>query len=132
MQPPHNKDVVISTFFFFSFVTHLFHLISSFLVPGTDVILRTHSLRHFSPPDFTNQLTVYSYVPYTEENSDITACGIPIDYNASTEWANKKVVLFAVPGTCQLPAATVKLLTSTWVLSHLAALRATYPATLRI
>ena len=28
----------------------------------------------------------------------MTACGIPINYNASKEWANKKVVLFSVPG----------------------------------
>lgn len=38
------------------------------------------------------------YVPYTAESESITACGIPINYNASKEWANKKVVLFAVPG----------------------------------
>ncbi|RVX66207.1 putative peroxiredoxin pmp20 [Exophiala mesophila] len=41
---------------------------------------------------------VFSYVPYTPESEAITACGIPINYNASKEWANKKVVLFAVPG----------------------------------
>ncbi|KAA6413895.1 MAG: allergen Asp F3 [Lasallia pustulata] len=41
---------------------------------------------------------VFSYVPYTEEKGDITACGIPQNYNASKEFANKKVVLFAVPG----------------------------------
>ncbi|KAK5064742.1 hypothetical protein LTR84_000576 [Exophiala bonariae] len=41
---------------------------------------------------------VFSYVPYTPESSEITACGIPINYNASKEWADKKVVLFAVPG----------------------------------
>src|SRR5277367_2312788 len=84
---------------------------------------------------------VFSYIPYTPETSDITACGIPINYDASkgtsffhqappylslnafipvphrlslthpvpllypnkqqltarSEWANKKVVLFAVP-----------------------------------
>ncbi|TAQ85542.1 hypothetical protein B7494_g6131 [Chlorociboria aeruginascens] len=40
----------------------------------------------------------FSYVPYTPENSDITSCGIPINYNASKEWAGKKVVLFSVPG----------------------------------
>lgn len=39
------------------------------------------------------------YIPYTEEKSDITACGVPIQYNASKEWADKKVVLFSVPGT---------------------------------
>jgi len=25
----------------------------------------------------------FSYVPYTEENGDITSCGIPITYDAS-------------------------------------------------
>jgi len=40
----------------------------------------------------------FSYVPYKEEASDITSCGIPQTYNASKEWADKKVVLFAVPG----------------------------------
>lgn len=28
----------------------------------------------------------------------MTACGIPVAYNASKEWADKKVVLFSVPG----------------------------------
>jgi len=40
----------------------------------------------------------FSYVPYTPEKDDITACGIPINYDASKEWADKKVVLFSVPG----------------------------------
>ncbi|KZF20896.1 Redoxin [Xylona heveae TC161] len=44
------------------------------------------------------QDVVFSYVPYTEEKSDITACGIPQNYNASKEFAGKKVVLFSVPG----------------------------------
>lgn len=38
------------------------------------------------------------YIPWTEDSGDITACGIPINYNASKEWADKKVVLFSVPG----------------------------------
>jgi alkyl hydroperoxide reductase 1 len=38
------------------------------------------------------------YVPWTPENSEVTSCGIPQNYNASKEWADKKVVLFAVPG----------------------------------
>ncbi|KAI9749565.1 MAG: hypothetical protein M4579_006827 [Chaenotheca gracillima] len=41
---------------------------------------------------------VFSTVPYTPESSEITSCGIPQNYNASKEWADKKVVLFAVPG----------------------------------
>ncbi|EEA27291.1 Peroxiredoxin Asp f3 [Talaromyces marneffei ATCC 18224] len=49
---------------------------------------------------------VFSYIPYSEESSEITACGIPVSYNASKEWADKKVVLFSVPGaftpTCSL------------------------------
>lgn len=49
----------------------------------------------------------HSYVPYTEEKGDITSCGIPQNYNASKEFANKKVVLFAVPGTCSLPVPSV-------------------------
>ncbi|EXJ66098.1 oxidoreductase [Cladophialophora psammophila CBS 110553] len=45
------------------------------------------------PPD-----VVFSYVPYTPESASITSCGIPQNYDASKEWADKKVVLFAVPG----------------------------------
>ncbi|KAL6721905.1 peroxiredoxin type-2 [Lecanora helva] len=40
----------------------------------------------------------FSWVPYTEEKSALTSCGIPQPYNASAEFADKKVVLFAVPG----------------------------------
>jgi len=45
------------------------------------------------PEDIT-----FSYVPYTEDKSGVTACGIPVKYNASKEVKNKKVVLVAVPG----------------------------------
>ncbi|KAJ6261651.1 Peroxiredoxin-2B [Drechslerella dactyloides] len=41
---------------------------------------------------------VFKYVPYTDEKADIKACGIPVTYDASKEFAGKKVVLFAVPG----------------------------------
>ncbi|EEH35128.1 peroxisomal matrix protein [Paracoccidioides lutzii Pb01] len=40
----------------------------------------------------------FSYVPWTEEKGEITACGLPQPYDASKEWADKKVVLFSVPG----------------------------------
>ncbi|KAH8811459.1 peroxisomal matrix protein [Xylogone sp. PMI_703] len=40
----------------------------------------------------------FTYIPYSPESSDITACGIPIKYDASKEWADKKVVLFSLPG----------------------------------
>ncbi|KAL1995567.1 hypothetical protein VTN49DRAFT_1754 [Thermomyces lanuginosus] len=50
------------------------------------------------PGDSFPNDVVFSYIPYTEEKSDITACGVPIQYNASKEWADKKVVLFSVPG----------------------------------
>ncbi|EEH06313.1 allergen Asp F3 [Histoplasma capsulatum G186AR] len=40
----------------------------------------------------------FSYIPWSEEKGDITACGVPRTYDASKEWADKKVVLFAVPG----------------------------------
>ncbi|BAE62738.1 Redoxin [Aspergillus flavus] len=41
---------------------------------------------------------VFSYIPYTEEADKFNVCGIPINYNASKEWADKKVILFALPG----------------------------------
>ncbi|KAJ5612082.1 hypothetical protein N7510_005276 [Penicillium lagena] len=41
---------------------------------------------------------VFKYIPWSEESGDMNACGIPINYNASKEWADKKVVLFSVPG----------------------------------
>ncbi|KAB8209631.1 PRX5like [Aspergillus parasiticus SU-1] len=50
------------------------------------------------PGDSFPENVVFQYVPWTEEKGDITACGIPIPYNASKEWADKKVVLFSVPG----------------------------------
>ncbi|KAL1982469.1 hypothetical protein VTN96DRAFT_1260 [Rasamsonia emersonii] len=50
------------------------------------------------PGDTFPSDVVFEYIPWTEEKSDITACGIPVKYNASKEWADKKVVLFALPG----------------------------------
>ncbi|KAJ6015243.1 Peroxiredoxin Pen c 3 [Penicillium herquei] len=44
------------------------------------------------------QDVVFSYIPWSEDASEITSCGIPINYYASKEWANKKVILFALPG----------------------------------
>jgi alkyl hydroperoxide reductase 1 len=52
---------------------------------------------------------IHRYIPWSEESEDIKACGIPINYNASKEWADKKVVLFALPGTS--PPAEVRSLT---------------------
>jgi len=49
---------------------------------------------------------VFSTVPYVEESA-ITSCGIPQNYNASKEFANKKVVLFSVPGAFT-PGCSVK------------------------
>ncbi|KAL8738084.1 MAG: hypothetical protein Q9181_001070 [Wetmoreana brouardii] len=40
----------------------------------------------------------FTYIPYTEEKGDILTCGVPITYDASKEFAGKKVVLFATPG----------------------------------
>ncbi|KAI9042106.1 peroxiredoxin family protein [Aspergillus affinis] len=41
---------------------------------------------------------VFQYIPWSEDKADAKVCGIPTNYNASTEWADKKVVLFSVPG----------------------------------
>ncbi|RYP24498.1 hypothetical protein DL765_000518 [Monosporascus sp. GIB2] len=40
----------------------------------------------------------FSYIPFTSEKANINACGIPINYDASKEFADKKVVLVSVPG----------------------------------
>jgi alkyl hydroperoxide reductase 1 len=40
----------------------------------------------------------FQYIPWSEDQGEITSCGIPIKYDASKEWADKKVVLFSVPG----------------------------------
>lgn len=49
----------------------------------------------------TSTTNCLRYVPWTEEKEGMTACGIPVPYNASKEWANKRVVLFATPGECR-------------------------------
>jgi alkyl hydroperoxide reductase 1 len=47
----------------------------------------------------------FTYVPPTPDKSEVTACGIPIKFDASKEFKDKKVVIVAVPGaftpTCQ-------------------------------
>ncbi|KAL7918861.1 Redoxin [Trichoderma austrokoningii] len=47
----------------------------------------------------------FGYIPLTPESQEITSCGIPTKYDASTTFKNKKVLLVAVPGaftpTCQ-------------------------------
>ena len=43
----------------------------------------------------------YRYVPYTDEKADIKACGIPQKFDASKEFADKKAVLIAVPGSAR-------------------------------
>ena len=51
--------------------------------------------------DYQQQLTkstFCSYIPYSKEKEDINTCGTPTSYNASKEFADKKVVLFSVPG----------------------------------
>lgn len=40
----------------------------------------------------------FTYIPYAPETKDVTACGVPVKYDASKEFRNKKVVLVAVPG----------------------------------
>ncbi|KAJ5813583.1 Peroxiredoxin Pen c 3 [Penicillium pulvis] len=41
---------------------------------------------------------VFSYIPWAEESAEFKVCGNPINFNVDKEWANKKVVLFALPG----------------------------------
>jgi len=39
-----------------------------------------------------------AYIPYSPENSDVHACGAPIQLDLDKELAGKKVVIVAVPG----------------------------------
>ncbi|KAI1645831.1 Redoxin [Daldinia loculata] len=47
----------------------------------------------------------FTYIPYTPELAGVTACGIPVKYDASKEAKEKKLVIVSVPGaftpTCQ-------------------------------
>ncbi|KAK2732343.1 Peroxiredoxin Asp f3 [Myotisia sp. PD_48] len=49
----------------------------------------------------------FSYVPWQDDKKEITSCGIPQKYEASKLWADKKVVLFSVPGAFT-PGCSVK------------------------
>lgn len=40
----------------------------------------------------------FAYIPYTPEIEDVKVCGLPQNYDASQELANKKAVIVAVPG----------------------------------
>ena len=53
-------------------------------------------------------------MPYTEEKGEITACGLPQQYNASKEFADKKVILIAVPGRVPLLFVSSPLFPRTW------------------
>ncbi|KAI5809994.1 allergen Asp F3 [Peziza echinospora] len=50
------------------------------------------------PGDRFPENVKFGYVPYQAEDAELTYCGIATQYDASKEWADKKVVLFAVPG----------------------------------
>ncbi|KAI9852472.1 MAG: Peroxiredoxin Asp f3 [Vezdaea acicularis] len=64
---------------------------------------------------------VFSYIPWAPESAEITSCGVPINYDASKEFAGKKVVLFAVPGAFT-PGCSVKHLPG--FIQHLKAIKA--------
>ncbi|KAL3476491.1 Redoxin [Aspergillus californicus] len=50
------------------------------------------------PGDSFPSDVAFQYIPWSDDSADVTSCGIPIKYAASKEWADKKVVLFSVPG----------------------------------
>ena len=55
----------------------------------------------------TTEIDFFRYIPWTDEAQEVTSCGIPIAYNASKEWAGKKVVLFSMPGAIT-PSCSVR------------------------
>lgn len=46
--------------------------------------------------DLISSTVKFKYVPWT--TADTKVCGIPVTYDASKEFQNKKVVLVSVPG----------------------------------
>lgn len=60
----------------------------------------SYALSKFKQTAVNCSLQIYlcSYIPYSKEKEDIKTCGTPTTYNASKEFADKKVVLFSVPG----------------------------------
>ncbi|KAI1878851.1 hypothetical protein JX265_003028 [Neoarthrinium moseri] len=40
----------------------------------------------------------FDYIPHTNDKTSINTCGVPIKYDASKEFASKKIILVAVPG----------------------------------
>ena len=83
------------------------------------VLLKNFPYPAIIPPPFTpsaisipheqrqTNTSFNSYIPWSEESSEITSCGIPINYFASKEWADKKVILFALPGSSPLLPVSV-------------------------
>ncbi|KAI2008438.1 peroxiredoxin type-2 [Ophidiomyces ophidiicola] len=61
---------------------------------------------------------VFSHIPWSEEKGDIKSCGMPVSYEASSLWADKKVVLVSVP-VLTLLAGTTGAFTPTCSASHL-------------
>merc|ERR1712048_598430 len=75
-----------TTLFYHTSLSHSTHNISTFTMSGINA-------GDAFPSD-----VVFSYIPWSEDKGEITSCGIPINYHASKEWADKKVILFALPG----------------------------------
>lgn len=40
----------------------------------------------------------FQYIPYSSDKAGLNSCGLPVKYDASKEFKEKKVVLVAVPG----------------------------------
>lgn len=58
----------------------------------------SHKMSALKPGDKFPSDVVFSYVPWKPETAELTSCGMPVNYKASDEFKDKKVVLFAVPG----------------------------------
>ncbi|KAI9670885.1 MAG: hypothetical protein M1817_003770 [Caeruleum heppii] len=72
------------------------HVISDVLVPPKKLGGEAWTGEELTVEELKERLE--PYIPYTEEKGDITSCGVPVSYDASEEFKDKKVVLFSVPG----------------------------------
>lgn len=79
-------------------------------LPSTHTHTAYHKMSELKAGDKFPEGVSFGFIRPTPEKAEITACGMPEQFNASKEFADKKAVLVAVPGaftpTCQADHVT--------------------------